>query len=594
MYSVFLALRLISTYKLPIGLYTPFSLIFASFLFSANANEIELEAFAEGTLGQYVEYFQEQDTVLSVEQASDLFIQGRGSTSASDSISLGIGVNPVWIKFNVNNSNQNAKAYRLSIETPWLDYIDTWLQPENSTVKKISGGDAIPFDKRPMQYRHFALEHEFAPGKTQVLIRIQSLGPMALPIRLSRVDAAIERDISSAYQYGVLYGAMTALAVYNLVLFAFIRQREYGLYGLYLIGFVLNSLSYTGQLHTVITGDYGKFFQDWVDIFLMITYSVAGLHFARALLDTKSYAPNLDKSVKLITVIIPVGMIIGFIFNQLVFAMSLAFILNCGFVTLYVAMGFYAVKAQKPMAYVFLISSVTAAICITISTLAVAGFFVPYNDYTFKAIEVGMTFEAILLAVILAKQFRMAQADKMLAESYARSDALTLLNNRRGFQEATKPVWSKIIREERDTAIVLFDIDDFKLVNDRFGHRGGDAVLKKIASVINNTMRKSDICGRWGGEEFILMLPETTLKHAAEQAERLRRAIEASELPLNDSIVKLSASFGVAGSEKHLIAGQKLTDYGLEMMINDADAALYQAKALGKNQIQVSHSGSEI
>jgi hypothetical protein len=69
---------------------------------------------------------------------------------------------------------------------------------------------------------------------------------MAIPIRISSVEKAVQRDISSAYQYGVLYGIMSALAIYNLVLFALIRKREFGLYGVYLLGFILNSLSYTG------------------------------------------------------------------------------------------------------------------------------------------------------------------------------------------------------------------------------------------------------------------------------------------------------------------------------------------------------------
>lgn len=564
------------------------ALVFSSLLTNVHASDIKLSVFTSDVLGKHIEFFQEHEKPLSVQESRAMFSQGKGVDSTRDSIALGIGVDPVWLSVTVNNDINETETYRLSVETPWLDHIDSWLLHESGVIQTISGGDAIPFNQRPMQYRHYAFEYQFKPGKTQILIRVQSLGPMAIPVRLSTVNKAVERDIASAYQYGFLYGVMSALALYNLVLYAFIRQREFGLYGLYLAGFVLNSLSYTGQLHTVFTPDYGKYFQDWLDIFLMITYSVAGLHFARALLGTKSYAPRLDKSIVLITIVIPVGMLIGFLLNQLVFSMSLAFILNCGFVTLFVAMGFYALKAKKPMANLFLISSVTAALCITVSTLAVAGFLVPYNDYTFKLIEVGMAFEAVLLAVILAKQFRMAQADKILAQSYARADSLTALNNRRGFQEAIKPIWLKIVREQRDASIVLFDIDDFKQVNDNFGHSGGDAVLKKVAEVINNTMRQSDISARWGGEEFILMLPETSLEQAAVQAERLRCAIEQTSISVSQQTVSLSASFGVAGSIAHKVLGNPLGDYTLESIINDADRALYKAKENGKNQIQLS------
>ncbi|MFD2165603.1 diguanylate cyclase [Thalassotalea euphylliae] len=549
---------------------------------------IELSTFTQDTIGPSITYFQEKQQRLTLEQAKETFDLGFGKGATSDSISLGIGVAPVWLKFTVHQQTQLSQAYRLAIETPWLDHIDTWVYHQGIVEKHVIGGDAVPFEQRPMQYKYYAFEHTFSPGLTDVYIRVESLGPMAIPVRLSTVPEAIERDISAAYQYGVLYGIMVALALYNLVLYIFIRQREYGLYSLYLLGFVINSLSYTGQLHTIITVDYGPYFQDWVDIFLMITYSVAGLHFARTLLHTKAHAPKLDQFVVRITVLIPAGMVIGFVFDQLVFATSLAFILNCGFVTLFIAMGIYALKANRPFAVIFLFSSVTAAICITISTLAVAGVLVPYNDVTFKAIEAGMAFEAILLAVILAQQFRMAKVDKMIAERYARTDPLTQVNNRHGFQDISHPLWQKCIREQRDASIVLLDIDAFKSINDTYGHQAGDKVLQTISRCIKNTARKCDVIGRWGGEEFILFLPETSAELAMVQAERLRTAIAALEVQWLDSAIRLTASFGVAGTNHGKLHQLPLQDSFFERMITEADNALYRAKHNGKNQVKYS------
>ena len=554
--------------------------------FTAQGNTITLSDFSGGSLGKYVYYFQEQEQQLSVNQAIARF-QSPVSQGKSDSIALGIGTNPVWLKFSIDNDLLLADDYRLAVETPWLDYIDTWLLVNGELVRHVKGGDSVPFDQRPMPYRFYAFEHTFPPGTTQVYMRVETLAPMAIPIRFSQVNDAISRDISSSYQYGFLYGIMMSLALYNFILFLLIRQKEYGLYSLYLIGFVLNSLSYTGQLHTMITDNYGVYFQDWTDIFLMITYSVAGLHFAKTLLDTKAYAPKLDKFVTWITIVIPSGMVIGFILNQLVFSVTLAFILNCGFVTLFVAMGGYALKANKPFAMIFLFSSVTAAICITISTLAVAGVLIPYNDYTFKAIEVGMAFEAVLLAVILARQFRMAKLDKLVAQKFARTDMLTQLNNRRGFQEVIQPIWQSVIREQRDASVVLIDLDYFKKINDEYGHDVGDVALVEIAKCINHTARKGDISARWGGEEFILFLPETNCLQAQFQAERLRKAISKTTIIAGRHTITLTASFGVAGSQNHQLFDMALGDLPLEALINNADRALYSAKGSGKNKVHV-------
>lgn len=547
--------------------------------------EVNLEIVKDDAVGQYVEYFQESDRRLSIDQAIMRFNDKQGYQSNNDSVSLGIGVAPVWLKFRVVNPSEE-KLYRLSVETPWLDIIDTWLVENGRVIKRVTGGDAMPFDQRPMPYRFYAFEHNFSQGTYDVYMRVESLGPMAIPIRLSEKERAISRDIASGYQYGFLYGIMLALGLYNFVLFLFIKQKEYGLYGVYLIGFVINSLSYTGQLHAVFTPDFGPYFQDWTDIFLMITYSIAGLHFARYLLSTKSYAPGLDKFVVRTTEIIPTGMVIGFFLNELVFSITLAFILNCGFVTLFIAMGWRAFKEQIPFAVIFLLSSVVAALCITISTLAVAGILVPYNDYTFKAIEVGMAFEAIVLAVILARQFRMAKLDKVIAEQHARSDTLTNLNNRFGFKEISTPIWHKLIRTERDAALVIIDIDDFKQVNDTYGHYGGDIVIKEVANCIQAVARKDDIAARWGGEEFILFLPETSQSQASIQAERLRQAIENKSIAVNKiKPFKLTASIGVAGTELGHYDNQPLRQIDLEYMINKADKALYQAKTTGKNKV---------
>ncbi len=576
-----------SACKATTHLYYPFLIIYVVIFlsFSAKASTIELPAFNDGTLGTYVQYFQEKNTKLTLAEAQQYFANFPADQSNSNSISLGLGVAPVWMKFTVNNTEDLNHKYRLAIETPWLDYIDTWLVKNKKIIRHIPGGDGYPFTERPMAYRFYAFEHQYTPEKTDIYIRIESKGPMAIPLRFSSFNKAIARDISAGYQYGVLYGIMSALALYNLVLFVFIRQKEYGLYSLYLIGFVLNSLSYTGQLHTLITPDWGPYFQDWLDIFLMITYSVAGLHFARVLLKTQSYAPNLDKLVVRITILIPAGMLVGFILNQLLFSMALAFILNSCFVILFIAMGISALIAKKPFAIIFLFSSVTAAICIAISTLAVAGVLVPYNDNTFKAIEVGMAFEAILLAVILARQFRMAKMDKVIAENYAGTDTLTQLNNRHGFQQITSPIWQNITRNKRDVSIVLLDIDYFKKFNDQYGHDTGDKVLSNVAHCIVDTARKGDVCARWGGEEFIVFLPETTLSDASLQAERIRKAIEMLQLRIADIPLSVTVSLGVAGTEDGLFNKESLSINSLEPLINQADRALYVAKANGKNLV---------
>lgn len=562
-------------------------LVFVTFMSVApKADEtIHLDRFRSGTIGSYITYFQEQDgQPLTLEQAQTRFSQNDVKKSHGGSLTLGLGVPTVWLKATVYRPDDYDFFYRLAIETPWLDYIDTYIVHDGQLVKTVKGGDGLPYNERPMQYRVFAFETQFEAGYSEIFIRVESKGPMAIPIRLDEQSQAASRDIATAYEYGVIYGLMMALALYNLVLYIKIKQSEFGLYALYLTGFVVNSLSYTGQIHTVFTPDFGPLFQDWLDLSLMITYSVFGLHFARTTLKTKLYAPQLNKFVVWIANGIPASMLIFALFNNLQMYMILAFALNTSFAFLFIIMGYYALKNNIPSANLFFVASVTAASCIGLSTSAVAGL-VPYNDFTFKAIEVGMAFEGILLAILLAERFRTAQRDKIVAEEHARTDELTNLNNRRGFREYIEPLWPQLMHDKRDVTVVLLDIDKFKSLNDKYGHATGDLVLSNIAKVLDKTARRGDILARWGGEEFILLLPETDQKEGILLAEKLRVAISSHIIHYGGEQLFVTASIGVAGTHELHINGKNVKEVRLEDLIQLADDALYGAKHGGRDQV---------
>lgn len=556
---------------------------------SAEREPLILSEFSPGMLGDRAVYFQElEGQQLTLQEARARFAGSDIKQGSSGSVTLGLGVEPAWLRVLVDNERSSDRQYRLSIETPWLDYIDAYMVHDGEVIRNVRGGDGLAFDQRPMQIRHFAFETVFPSGTTELIFRVQTEGPMAIPIRLATVEQASRRDITQAYQYGALYGIMLALGIYNLILFFMIRKPEFGLYSAYLFGFVANSLSYTGQIHTVITPDFGPLFQDWVDISLMITYSVLGLHFARHVLRTWDYAPRLDRFTYWVANGIPVGMLLGALMGSLQISMLLAFLLNTGFVVLFVVLGYRALQAKVEMAWFFFVSSVTAATCIGISTGAVAGL-LPYNDVTFKLIEAGMAFEAVMLAVLLAHHFKAEQRSRAEAEFFARTDDLTGINNRRGFREQANVLWENAIRYNNDLSIVLCDIDKFKRINDHYGHDAGDAVIQEMARRLAATARGADVYARWGGEEFILLLPNTDHEQARFQAERMRRNVEADPVQIDYFTIPVTISLGVAGSSNGRIGEQTLAESKLEKLIGKSDEALYKAKQSGRNQVKVYH-----
>ncbi|WP_457643418.1 putative bifunctional diguanylate cyclase/phosphodiesterase [Persephonella sp.] len=158
-------------------------------------------------------------------------------------------------------------------------------------------------------------------------------------------------------------------------------------------------------------------------------------------------------------------------------------------------------------------------------------------------------------------------------------DPLTKMYNRRAVvQYATKEV-ERSIRYNHPFSVILLDIDDFKAVNDTYGHTIGDIVLKKIAYLIAEEVRETDKVGRYGGEEFIVILPETSVDNAVKLAERIRRKISEFSFEINNYVLTITVSIGVAGLGEH---GKTF-----EEILQAADLALYEAKRKGKNRVAV-------
>jgi diguanylate cyclase (GGDEF)-like protein len=165
-----------------------------------------------------------------------------------------------------------------------------------------------------------------------------------------------------------------------------------------------------------------------------------------------------------------------------------------------------------------------------------------------------------------------------IVEREAHIDGLTGLASRRHFEETLARELARAKRFGTPLAIVLADLDNFKAVNDRHGHAVGDLVLREFAAVVQNTVREVDLAGRWGGEEFALLLPGTDARGGVQLAERLRTAIESRAVILPDgSALKITASLGVSSYSAASSA---------EELFDAADQALYRAKTSGKNQVK--------
>jgi diguanylate cyclase (GGDEF)-like protein len=197
------------------------------------------------------------------------------------------------------------------------------------------------------------------------------------------------------------------------------------------------------------------------------------------------------------------------------------------------------------------------------------------NAAYLRIVEAGLLalVALMLLTFVLARPLLRAFRWTEEQASEARIDALTGLANRRALEEILAAEISRAQRFEHQLAVVLLDLDRFKEINDSFGHAAGDVMLRTVSRLLTSLARQGDTVARWGGEEFVVVLPETDLDGAHRFAERLRRTIEAH--PVEE--MRTSASCGVA---------TMLPDDSVEALLGAADQGLYQAKSNGRNRTE--------
>jgi len=209
-----------------------------------------------------------------------------------------------------------------------------------------------------------------------------------------------------------------------------------------------------------------------------------------------------------------------------------------------------------------------------------------FSNFTEAGLVHALTFITIQAMVLITSISVFWSASNILENellNMARIDPLTSAFNRRALDELATVEITRSIRKEHELSILMCDIDHFKNVNDQYGHQAGDKTLTDFSHILKSNVRAHDIVSRYGGEEFLILLPETDLEQAALIAEKLRRKIEEYLVIIDaDTSFAITASFGVACYEKGMDSWEKIS--------LNADNALYQAKGSGRNCVIRHHS----
>jgi diguanylate cyclase (GGDEF)-like protein len=184
---------------------------------------------------------------------------------------------------------------------------------------------------------------------------------------------------------------------------------------------------------------------------------------------------------------------------------------------------------------------------------------------------------AMLAGMAHAQALTVQEAQEGLSRA-ATTDVLTGLLNRRAISSFAATEAARCVRKNEKLAFVICDVDHFKRVNDTWGHAAGDKVLKRVAAVLKSMLRGYDGIARWGGEEFLIVLPEASPAEAAVIADRIRQTVLGSRIEFEDQLIEVSMTFGVTGLEG---------DEAWQASVARADEALYRGKQGGRNRVEL-------
>lgn len=545
-----------------------------------SANSLDITQADSEALGQYTHILNEGNAPLSPQQAYLTLTSEHTNTYPQPVISEGVGAPTMWLMLRVHNPTKLSIPKRLSIETAWLDEVSVYIFQHDQLQDSIITGDQYPFSQRPIIDRFFHSDIDFLTGETILLLRVATPDPKVIPLYLRDAAQQTADSETHAYFYGFVYGVIIGLLLYNLVLAVSLRKSVYLYYSLYMLAFLLTNSSYTGHNFRYLWPE-SPHWQQWSNAVFMTLHVAAGLSFAIHFLAIKQQSIRLFRVLQYARNSMLVLLVLAIAMNSHSLAIKLAFVYMSAFAFLMIYLGLISLKFDSRATRYFLLATCFGAGGAMITCITVMGL-TPYRQWAFLAIDMGMMLEAILLALALADQFQRAEQEKIIAERLSITDPLTGLHNRRAFTEQFLLPPSTDRKQHRLLSIILLDLDFFKHINDNYGHPTGDKVLVKVAKTLQQLTRQNDFLARWGGEEFIISLPDTTLEQAVQIAERYRKGIEAIQMsaPLINKIntiesFSFTASLGVACNKREAIS--------IDELISTVDRRLYAAKNQGRN-----------
>ncbi len=575
---------------------------------SARAETYELEGLGKVDLRRHLLYLEDSRGSLSLEQI--VSSQQDWIRNGNEIFSKGFSKSHWWFKFELKNPGEKNQQRILEIANAVLDQLDIYVFRGDQKITSIKTGDLRPFSTRPLDYRFYAKSLTWHSQEVfTVYIHVKTSSAVQLPITLWQPSDFFVHEADNNILQGLYYGAMGVIAVYNLFIFFALRDRSY----LYYVGFILSGplffLTISGQGYRYIWTDSIA----WNELSIPVGISLLvlfGALFTRNFIGLSKVSKILDR---LILVFVAIGGIMLCLSFFLPYRTMLAIlipvsILACISDLTVGCIAWYRGVASARFYVIAWVCFLVATILYSLQKISI----LPSHTMFEYGVQIGSMLEAVLLSFALADRIHEERALRFQAQEEAIStvqrlnqelesrveertaeleslnqkleelsitDQLTKLFNRRYLEEEGEKVFIRCARYGHPLSVLIIDLDYFKVVNDKYGHHGGDECLRRVSHLLKNNLRTpTDIVARYGGEEFCMLLPETDAESALIIAERIRSQVENMVITSDLQQLNITTSIGA-------YSFMPSRAYDLNEALKCADQALYQSKAEGRNKV---------
>ncbi len=520
-----------------------------------------------------IEYFIDDSKLLDYQSVRKEAFQKTTSTTT-----LGTQATVTWYRITLYNSKQQDK--NLFLNLPKAYHVRS-IQIVEERSKGLTNQTLIDLNQasdHPLMYRGAVVYPFVVPaGETTVLyVRSHVYSHQWFSSEIYD-DAHSRRALVGGHlDIALLVGMMLALVFYNGLLYFATSRKENILYSLYLIsGLTWIALSY---------GLISKAFNVYGDSLFILNLSVFTmpiflLLFMMAIFETRKFYPKEHRALQGVLVLLVASFLYGLV--DIAGALKPATGLASLMMVVTFSVSISLLRKRNPLAKFFLIGHTFFIIFNGFAVMYYMGFVKP-NYINSHGVGIGIVLEALTLAFIISYRIKVLEDIRSKQDELkkqASTDPLTQLYNRRYFIAEGRYMVKKAKANETSLSVLTIDIDHFKAVNDNHGHNVGDLVLIGVAGVFQRFSRDKDLIARFGGEEFVILLPEAGYAEALECAERIREGVEKHSFKVNDGLtLQIRVSIGVARVDVTTLES-------LESAIDRADKALYQAKSLGRNRV---------